>query len=263
VWPFGADVQAIYARTRHETCRYPLHDEHVLDWVPLLEAVLSTRQTFRMIALGAGWGRWLSGGAFAATQLGLRFHLTGVEAEPDHFAWMEQHMRDNDIDPSTFLLIHGAAAASDTPCWFPVASPDWYGQAIVAETRKSGATATSDETVVDGVRLRRIRSVPIDQVISGESIVDYLHLDIQGTEYEFLSQDPARLAAYVRVINIGTHSEIVERRLRSLFGQLGWELRYDVSLGSKAHISLDGERAATIEFGDGVQVWSNPSLSAS
>ena len=85
VWPFPPEIQARYARDRAERPEYPLGDEHVLDWVPLLEAVMSSRRGFRMVALGAGWGRWLTAGAFAARQRGLPFHLTGVEAEPDHF----------------------------------------------------------------------------------------------------------------------------------------------------------------------------------
>jgi len=260
VWPFPPEVQALYARTRYESVDYPLRDEHVLDWVPLLEAVLASRDTFRMIALGAGWGRWLTAGAFAATQLGLKFSLTGVEAEPDHFAWMQQHMIDNVIDPCAVRLVQGAASSSREPCWFPVASPDWYGQSIVADSRVSGVSGTSVETVVKGRRLRRVAAVPVEDVISGESIVDYVHLDIQGTEYEFLARDPNLLSACVRVINVGTHSEIIERRLKSLFGRLGWQLRYAVTIGSKADISLDGEPVGTVEFGDGVQVWLNPSL---
>jgi hypothetical protein len=59
VWPFAPEVKATYTRDRKEETVYPIHDEHVLDWVPLLEAVTSSGPVFRMAALGAGWGRWL------------------------------------------------------------------------------------------------------------------------------------------------------------------------------------------------------------
>ena len=46
---------------------------------------------------GAGWGRWLSAGAFASEQTGREYRLVGVEAEPQHFEWMERHFRDNNL----------------------------------------------------------------------------------------------------------------------------------------------------------------------
>jgi FkbM family methyltransferase len=261
VWPFPPDIQALYARDRDEQAKYPLDDEHVLDWVPLLEAVVSSRGRFRMVALGAGWGRWLTAGAFAARQLGLTFHITGVEAEPDHLAWMQQHMQDNSIPPQSYRLVHGAAAATPEPCWFPVASPEWYGQSIVATDATAAADPGQDEIVVRDRRLRKVQSVTIEHVISGDAIVDYLHMDIQGTEYGFLSRDPDRLRRYVRVVNVGTHSDAIERRLRRLFEKLGWQSRYDVQIGTQADLMLDGQMVARVEFGDGVQVWSNPLLS--
>src|SRR4051812_28340517 len=78
VWAFTPDVLEIYRRERYERTVYPLHDEHVLDWIPLLEAVTTSGPDFVMAAAGAGWGRWLTGGAFAATQAGKTYHLVGV-----------------------------------------------------------------------------------------------------------------------------------------------------------------------------------------
>jgi FkbM family methyltransferase len=260
VWPFAPDVQALYGRDRHEDAKYPFQDEHVLDWIPLLEAVLSSGPLFRMAALGAGWGRWLTAGAFAAAQTQRTAQLTGVEAEPEHFAWMEEHMRDNNIDPRCVRMLNAAASPSPEPCWFPVASPAWYGQSIVAASRADEQGA-GEERVVDGVRLRRVASVTIEDLLPDDATVDYLHMDIQGTEYDFLARDPERLTRCVRVVNIGTHSEIIERRLRTLFHSLGWQCEYDIALGSTAELRVDGNVVGQVPFGDGVQVWTNPVLS--
>ena len=181
VWPFPPEVLAIYEQPRRERCEPPLTDEHVLDWVPLLDAVLSSRDVFRMVALGSGWGRWLTAGAFAAHQRGLTYELTGVEAEPDHYAWMQQHMTDNHIPPHCCRLIRGAAAAATDPSWFPAANPGWYGESIVDATRVQDVTGGQTQAVVDGMQLRRVRSVPIEEVLLDGNVVDYLHMDIQGT----------------------------------------------------------------------------------
>jgi FkbM family methyltransferase len=257
VWPFPPDVQAAHACTRFEVCEFPLGDEHVLDWVSLLDAVVSARDAFRMIALGAGWGRWLSAGAFAARQMGLPFHLTGVEAEPDHFVWMQLHMVDNNIPESGYRLIHGAASGASGFCWFPVAQPHWYGQSIVVPD----ATVTAENDIhADGKQLRRVQAVTIEELLSPTAPVDCVHMDIQGGEYQFLSRNPELLDASVRLINIGTHSEVIERRLRRLFTNLKWDCCHDIQLGTFADVRLDGAHAHFVQFGDGVQVWRNPRL---
>jgi FkbM family methyltransferase len=258
VWPFSPEVMAVYGRGRHEDCQYPFHDEHVLDWVPLLEGVLASGPLFRMVALGAGWGRWLTAAAFAARQTGRSVHLTGVEAEPNHFAWMREHMRDTAIPADAVRLIHAAASGSRAPCWFPVASPGWYGQSIVSDVN---LTQCGEEVrSAAGERLHRVEAVTVEDVVPDGTVVDYLHMDIQGTEYEFLASDPQRLDRSVRMVNIGTHSELIERRLRTLFASLGWQKRYDVSLNTRAQLIVDGQPHGVIPFGDGVQVWTNPRL---
>ena len=259
VWPFPPEVKAIYDQRRHERGEYPLRDEHVLDWVPMLQAILSARDVFRMVALGAGWGRWLTGGAFAARQRRLRFELTGVEAEPVHFAWMRQHMIDNDIPADCCRLIHGAASPSTDPCCFPVENPAWYGQSIVHTSETSGENARS-KAALDGSPLQEVRAVPIEEALLEDRPVDYLHMDIQGTEYDFIARDPQRLTRLVRMVNIGTHSEAIERRLRRVFEGMQWIRVYDVAIGTSVQIILDDTSVARVEFGDGVQVWSNPHL---
>lgn len=258
VWPFPPEIQTLYARDREERLEYPLRDEHVLDWVPLIEAVMSSQKIFRMVALGAGWGRWLTAGAFAARHRGLAFHLTGVEAEPDHFAWMQQHMRDNSMPDECVRLVYGAAAARSEPCWFPVSNSNWYGQSIVDVP--DAAIDSQGDVFIKGTRLRRVPAVTIQDVLGGPEQVDYLHMDIQGTEFDFLASNPDLLRSFVRIVNIGTHSEVIERRLRRLFQRLGWRARYDVNLGTKLNVRLDGSESAVVEFGDGVQVWENPVL---
>ena len=92
---FGAQDRTDHRRPFAAT--YPPLDDEYFEWIDLLQAVRSAEDTFSMVELGAGWGRWMVNGAFAAKALGLDFLVVGVEAEPTHFRWLEQHLEDNGI----------------------------------------------------------------------------------------------------------------------------------------------------------------------
>jgi FkbM family methyltransferase len=262
VWAFSEEFMTIFRKSRQETPGYPTNDESVLDWVPLLQAVLDAGDPFVMVALGAGWGRWLSAGAFAAKNSGHGYRLVGVEAEPEHFRWMQLHFQENHLDSTNCRLVNAAASGYSGDCWFYVGKPaSWYGQCIVPDNAFNGPrtqVAIGEEFDHNGERVRRIRSVNIEDALQDLPVVDYLHMDIQGTEYDFLSAKPELLQNRVKMVNIGTHSHEIEANLRSLFESLGWKKRFDVAMNSKLPIFLGTEQVDTVQFGDGVQVWSNP-----
>jgi FkbM family methyltransferase len=264
VWAFSEESLALFSRGRQETPGYPTNDESVLDWVPLLQAVLQAGDPFVMVALGAGWGRWLSAGAFAAKNSGRAYRLLGVEAEPEHFRWMEVHFRENALEPARCLLLNAAASAHSGDCWFYVGKPtSWYGQCIVPESAWNGGRSHvqgDEELDLNGEKVRRVRSINVDDLLRDLPLVDYLHMDIQGAEYDFLAANPELLRTQVKMVNIGTHSPEIEVRCRALFDELGWVNRFDVPLNSKLPIYLGNELVSNVQFGDGVQVWINPTL---
>jgi FkbM family methyltransferase len=219
-------------------------DEHVLEWAPLAQAVSGSGQVFRMAALGAGWGRWLAAGGALARQIGKDYHLLGVEAEPQHFAWMQRHMAENGFDASRYTLLEAAAAARPGFVWFAVGNPQaWYGQSI----RVDG----------EGQNVRRVHAVTIEGILVRCSPLDYLHMDIQGGELDFLSYCPELLDDQVQMVNVGTHSVEIEAGLRRLFRRLGWTNLYDIELGTNRRVRVK-DLVKKVEFGDGVQVWLNP-----
>lgn len=76
VWSFPHEfVQKKYHQNRNEQFTYPIDDEHILCWNSLLQSVIRAKKHFCMAAIGCGWGRWLSAGAFAANFLKKRFFL--------------------------------------------------------------------------------------------------------------------------------------------------------------------------------------------
>jgi FkbM family methyltransferase len=256
VWAFSADFLEIFNKGRHEKHDLPLigepgEEEHVLDWASLAQAIQGSSELFRMAALGAGWGRWLAAGGALASQVGRNYRLLGVEAEPKHFEWLLRHFRENGIAENRYIAVNAAATGKPGDCWFETGNPQgWYGQSV-----------RSDEDAREqGVQLRRTKGITLDGVLELLSPLDYMHMDIQGTELDFLLYRPELLDAKVRLVNIGTHSAQIEVGLRRLFKRLGWECLYDVRLSSKHRLRVGDKVVPSVKFGDGVQVWRNPRL---
>ena len=249
VWAFKPDALSIFNCNRHESPSVPMDNDSVLDWVLVAQAVKQSGGTFRMAALGAGFGWWLAAGAALAAQTGRDYRLLGVEAEPQHFEWMLRHFKENNIPASRYIALNAAAVGRPGDCLFVVGnSQAWWGQAIYTE----------GQTLPNNAELRRTRGVTIDEMLSLLSPLDYLHMDIQGAELDFLSYQPDRLDRDVCLVNVGTHSAEIEVGLRKLFGRLGWECLYDVKLGSKHPIRMGDKVVREVKFVDGVQVWRNP-----
>ena len=153
-------------------------------------------------------------------------------------------MRENRFDPSRYTLLEAAATGRPGFVFFAVGDArSWYGQSIQA----SG----------EGENVRRVRAVTVEDVLAHYSPLDYLHMDIQGAELDFLSYRSELLNDQVRMVNVGTHSREIETALRRLFSSLRWTNLYDVELGTTRRVRV-GDAVHDIEFGDGVQVWANP-----
>jgi FkbM family methyltransferase len=248
VWAFNEEYLATYNFDRAESHGIPMTNEGIMDWVPLAESISVSRGIFRMAALGAGWGRWASAGAFLARRIGLDYRLLAVEAEPQHFAWLQRHMAENALNDERTILMHAAAAGQSGYCWFQTGNATaHYGQSI----QSFGEDQPSD------ANMERVEAITLEQILHRISPLDYLHMDIQGAELDLLSAFPVTLDANVKCVNIGTHSAEIEAGLRRLFSGLGWSCRYSIPLGSTQLISVDGKEAL-IPFEDGVQFWINP-----
>ncbi|MEP7309713.1 MAG: FkbM family methyltransferase [Acidobacteriota bacterium] len=253
-WAFSKEIREIYDRERHENFSTPSIDDNIFDWLVLLEAVAEAKDAFTMAALGAGWGRWLVAGAFAARQCGIPSRLIGVEAEPTHFHWMQQHFADNGIDPADHQLIEAAASGRSGRAWFYFGKPDsWYGQSIINDRTLDQASGA--ETEYNGEKARLVRTIDLTELFASHRRIDYLHMDIQGAELDVLSSAPEVLTDKVRRVLVGTHSTEIEAGLRRLFADIGWRAQYDFPLNAQLRVA-----DAVVTLGDGVQVWINPGL---
>ncbi|MGI0489601.1 FkbM family methyltransferase [Pantanalinema rosaneae CENA516] len=226
-----------------------LDNEEYFEWIDILESVVLAQDRFTMIELGAGFGRWLVRAAVAMQQYApdLPVKLIGVEAEPTHFQWMQQHFRDNGINPDDHLLVEAAVDEQDGEVLFHVGKPDeWYGQAIAPD-----ATSQSLDTV------QTVRSVSLNQILAQvDGVVDLVDVDVQGSEFLVFRSAMTAMNRQVKRVHISTHTTDIERELRLLFRQHGWH-----KLNDFACLTTEQTEWGEVAFGDGVQTWMNPRLS--
>ena len=129
----NADVYPDYGRLRPGGL--PIYDEEYFEWIDVLEAVSQAQERFVMMELGAGFGRWLVNAATAVRQTKtIPLYLVAVEAEPTHFAWLLQHLKDNGLNPNEHRLVEAAAGKSQGSVLFDCSfdPADEYGQGILS-----------------------------------------------------------------------------------------------------------------------------------
>jgi len=217
------------------------------EWADLLHAVRSARESFVFFELGAGYGRWAVRAARLLQAMNpLPLTLVAVEAEPTHFAWMREHLRDNDVDPEDHVLVCAPVAAAAGPVPFLVGEASTcYGQAIVADP----------EAQQGGLKAQSMDAVELSALLREFPRVDLIDLDVQGAEYDVLSAAIDELGRRVKRIQVGTHGVGIETSLRALFRGHGWRLMEDIPCGSRIRLPRSGK---VLPVGDGIQTWVNP-----
>lgn len=253
---------------------FPQFDEEYFEWIDLLEAVVSARESFTMIELGAGFGRWSARAALACRRYapGLPCRLLAVEPEPVVFRWMQQHFNDNAIDPRGHALIHAVISNIPGSALFYIGGPrgsqfdrhpnSWYGQALIKKHDLRGF-ARLDGTysgfrVIEhrsGWRSIRIPTVTLRALLKDLHRVDLIDLDIEGQELASLSHAIEDVNTKVKRLHIGTHGLEIEAGLRQLLSAHGWRCQVDYSLNSTSETAW-----GPIRFENGVQSWVNPRL---
>src|SRR5258707_728142 len=94
-----------------------------------------------------------------------------VEAEPQHFAFMQQHLCDNAVPGESVRLVQAAIDARDGVVPFATGRPsDWYGQSIARKPRE-GPTIDVPALTLETL----LAQTAVD-------IVDLVHMDVQKAE---------------------------------------------------------------------------------
>jgi FkbM family methyltransferase len=213
------------------------------EWVDLFEAVIGAGESFTMVELGAGYGRWTVE-CYQALRIYHgdalpRHHFVAVEPEPTHFAWLKRHVARNGLSSRATLIEAAVAAADGREDFYVGIASEWYGQTL---TRLPGRPPP-------GAAVKEVSTVSLASILSDLEAVDLMTVDIQGAEVEVLSSAVDSLAIVNR-LSIGTHSPEAEAELRELFEGLGWQKVHDFTRGQND--TPWGE----MEFhDDGLQTW--------
>ena len=252
----------------------PSFSEDFYDWIDLLESVADGEDPYVFVELGAGFGRWAVHAANLCRAVGRPVGgLTACEAEPKHFRWMLTHLRDNDIDPGNHRLIEAVVAGSrGTVPFYVGAASSWYGQSIAQnvidyQSRPRVGVGSllrrllSREKVME--RVEMIPAVVMEDVLKDLPTVHFMHVDIQGAEFDVLEHSMDLLGRCVKRIHVATHEPATEatrgrdmdRLVGDLFRAHSWRPRLAIRSGETTKV-----HGRSITFVDGVQVWSNPRM---
>ena len=211
------------------------------------------RPTFTAVELGAGWGPWTSMMALCAERAGFKtIHLAAFEADRARFEVMQQHLALNGIDGKRFRLATFCAAA-----WWRDETLYWPRDAGVQD---AGLAVSSGERPTHDYRGKafefdEIPALSIATALADYPPIDFLHIDIQGSEWELISHTIDYLSAHVRTMFVGTHSRKIEGDLIDLLRTRGWLL-----LRERPCRFYSTEPTATLvgqTYHDGGQFWRN------
>jgi hypothetical protein len=180
-------------------------------------------------------------------------------------------MQNQGVTADRYAIIEAAISDTTGEQPFIVIGPhglspeDWYGQALGAPIGMQNFAASEEAreyfgrpVVFDpggwgaiGVKGYRLR-----ELLPKDGPIDIIDMDIQGAEANIVEADIDALSARVRRLYIGTHSNEVERRLSICLRDAGWRAVWMYPCSTKTGATEFG----LIDFGDGVQYWTNPRL---
>jgi hypothetical protein len=235
-----------------------------IEWLGLLKSALTARDHFVAMELGAGIGPWLVAGAVAARLRGIHdLHLCGVEGDPGRFALMQQHFRDNGIDPDQHSLFQaGVGIVSGMAKWPRL--QDYRNVAGARPIRQTGEGDNSlDDRDLDYVAHMSDEFVDIDVIGIRDLLVDrpawdFVHMDVQGTEVDLCRCCADLLSERVRYLVVGTHSRKLDGDLLEIMLNESWILENEKPC--QFVFKADARTLETMTTLDGTQVWRNPRL---
>src|SRR6185295_13826502 len=110
----------------------PTLTEELFEFESMFNAVVKARDTFTMLELGCGYGRWLlmAAGAMRRAHPEIKPRLIGVEADATHYKWALEVAKANDLDVQ---MIHAAVSHEDGEADFLVLDEPQhqYGQSFI------------------------------------------------------------------------------------------------------------------------------------
>lgn len=274
-WLLGANSNNSVNTILYQSTLPPVSEEY-FEWIDVLSSVYNAKDSYTMIELGAGYGRWAVRSVLAARQHNIKkIHIGLVEAEPVHVSWLKTHLINNQITEKVNIY-ECAVSDKDGYDHFFVGQPNdnlientaenWYGQSFpnncgepiqtnIEQGNNNNLTYQGCPVIpyTSGYKAIGVEVRDIHNILTDFEDIDLLDLDVQGEEEKILKHSIAILSSKVKRIHIGTHNSEIEKNLRMLFKKAGWFCLNDYRCGYNEKTPF-GE----VFFQDGVQTWLNP-----
>ncbi|MDR2783546.1 MAG: hypothetical protein LBB48_06895, partial [Treponema sp.] len=200
-----------------------------IEYISCFTSIENAGSTYTMFELGAGWGPWMS---IAGTATKRRWggggvkqnNHNGVEGENNKIPLIKKHLTANGLRPESDELVSslnnvntiiydGVVNATGEDIAFPEVGVDAYGASLV---EKTVARRTQPLKIVKGYSFKDI---------SGDyNRIDFVHLDLQGYEMEFVEKCIETLSEKVKYMFVGTHTRKIEGDLFEFLYAHGWTL---------------------------------------
>lgn len=231
------------------------------EWDAVLDSVASCGANYTMVELGAGFGWW---GINAATALrrdypGKPGRIILVEAEPQHYQFLQMAVADNPLPGIQYDTLQVAVGPADgCDLFYTGRSADWYGQRLILDYHRehlaSGAEEhfQRDEVTIktsDGYELSEVGVMPLRRILEPSEDVDLIDMDIQGSELDVVGSSLETLRSKCRRLYIATHSREIHEALLGLL-EPDWDIVAAFPPEATVHTAI-----GPVKLQDGVQYW--------
>jgi FkbM family methyltransferase len=260
--------------------RHPIPDDGYrsedFEYVALARAIAARTTPFQMIEIGAGWAPWSVAAIVACRERGRDARAVAVEADQRRVEWAAHHAEDNGINARVVIGDHNSIdaeitewRADDSHPLLIVCAAAWHSSGELSFPNvpvddMGAAIWTLPGTDVDyrGAHLEHspIPAIAMSSLLAGlrDPIVDLLHIDVQGVEFELLATCAHEVQERVLLMAVGTHSRMSEGRLLDFFLPRGWGVIIDSPC--RAEYLMTRPTLAGFTVQDGMQLWENPFL---
>jgi Methyltransferase FkbM domain len=232
-----------------------------LEWFGMLKSVERAEDRFVVVELGAGWGPWMTAGSVFARRRGIQDILAiGVEGDDVRRGFISEHREDNAVLNIPHKVYAGVIAPRSGEALFPK---------LAKSTADMGIAAIFDDDT-EGVRMdyrgvdqdhARLRAYSVEEVIGELGIVDVMHIDIQGSEYEVIESAIGLINRSCRHLIVATHSREIEWQVAGILMKSGWVLEKERPCGMHSgDFWARSGRDYPLVNRDGTQFWRNPVL---
>jgi hypothetical protein len=188
-----------------------------------------------------------------------KINLLGVEAAANKISLIKRHLTCNGLRPpcedmKTFLngvnvaIYEGAVTVDGKDAQFPeVPIADYGGSLIVGTSLRTNHA------------LRAVQGINLKEIASAFSIIDLVHMDLQGYEEELSVGEADFFRTRVRFVAIGTHT----RRIEGLLSEFMYDNSFALLREKPCMVRWPGARPenfVNMTYKDGMQVWKNTRL---